>query len=126
MTKKLNVSDFLRDFSSTKEEGPFLNIRKESNFTISLTEFYTKITEHTFIFCVNGTEYTSLIPSKNNLYFFNEASNDEFILIFDPIIDIKQRNGAFNIFYYPDKVITIALKESNVKEPQQDPQFKSL
>ena len=86
--------------------------------TFPLIEFYSTIIKHTEGFYINNIYYTSVIPSKNNIYFFNEGSNDEFILIFDPIIDIKQRNQVFSIFYYPDKIITIELKESNVKESQ--------
>lgn len=117
MTKKLNLSDFLKDYPSISKDNPFL-IAAEVPLTYPLTEFYNAIVQHNTGFCINNVYYTSIIPSKNNLYFFNEGSNEEFILIFDPIIDIKQRNGMFNVFYYPDKVITIELKESNVKESQ--------
>ena len=118
MTKKLPLSEFLRDCSSPSEVSPFLNYRGETTLTIPLVEFCSTLIQHTAPFYINGVSFTSLIPSKNNIYFFNEGSNDDFILIFDPIIDIKQRNGIFSIFYYPDKVITIELKESNVKESQ--------
>ncbi len=123
MSKKLNLSDFLKDYPAPKADSPFSISAAETPLTYPLTEFYNNIIKHAEGFCVNNVFYSSLIPSKNNLYFFNEGSNDEFMLIFDPIIDIKQRNGIFNVFYYPDKVITIELKESNVKESQSNTQF---
>ena len=86
----------------------------------SLTEFYNRLSCHTGNFIINDTEYPSIIAASNNLYFFKESTNDDYILLFDPIIDIKQKElNSFSVFYYPDQIINITLRDSNVKENTQ-------
>lgn len=86
--------------------------------TFPLTEFCNTITAFDGQFCINDRLYSSVLPSTNSLYFFNEANEDDYMLIFDPIIDIKQRSSAFIVFYYPNHVINVSLKEAHVtKEP---------
>lgn len=72
---------------------------------------------HVGSFIIDEITYSAIIPSTSNLYFFRESDNDEFILLFDPINDIKKKNNSdFTVFYYPNTIINISLRESNVKE----------
>ena len=118
MTKKLNLSDFLAGYDNTQHVS--LPVKKEENEILSypLNEFCSEISAHLGAFYINDRLYGSLIPSTNSLYFFNEDNSDEYMIIFDPIIDIKKRENMYKIFYYPDHVISISLKESYVKEKQ--------
>ena len=84
--------------------------------SFGLADFYDTIVQHRGSFVINEVTYSSVIPSSNNLYFFKEATDEETIILFDPIIDIKQKDTGFTVFYYPNTVINILLKESNVKE----------
>jgi len=113
MIKKLQLSEFLIDSASVVEATPVVYRQVERELTYPLVEFYTRVIQQTNGYYVDGIFYSSLIPSTNNLYFFNEASNEEFILIFDPIIDIKNKNGIFTVFYYPNTTINIAFKDIN-------------
>ena len=72
--------------------------------------FYNNIVEHRGNFVINNSLYTSIIPSTNNIYFFNEEI--ETIIIFESIIDIKKKdNNMFTIFTFPNTVISILLKD---------------
>ena len=53
------------------------------------------------------------------MYFLNESTEEEFMLIFDPIIDIKRKDNSFTVFYYPDSIFTIVLKDENVEKSSQ-------
>ncbi len=117
LIKKLNLSDFLAQSNITETEQTF-QLKEDERMSYNLSDFYSIISEHSGVFIINDKLYTSIIPSMGNLYFFKESSNDEFILLFDPIIDIKKKDdNNFVVFYYPDKIINILLKDSvNVKE----------
>jgi hypothetical protein len=116
VTKKLKLLEFLAGCDNTPVKVS--SVRKEETGVLSypLSEFCTTVSTYNGTFCINDRLYGSVIPSTNSLYFFNEDNTDEYMIIFDPIIDIKKRDNGFNIFYYPDHVINIILKESYVKE----------
>ena len=85
--------------------------------SFSLSSFYTAISEHVGCFEIDEQQYPSVILAASNLYFFKESTNDDYILLFDPIIDIKQKElNKFTVFYYPDKVINITLRNLNVEQ----------
>ena len=108
MIKKLNLSDFLSN--QTSENFPLTYQPKENLMSYELSMFYNNIVEHRGNFVINNSLYTSIIPSTNNIYFFNEEI--ETIIIFESIIDIKKKdNNMFTIFTYPNTVISILLKD---------------
>lgn len=116
MTKKLNLSEFLAGYENTQQKPPQIKKEESDPLSYPLNEFCTDMSTYDGVFCINDRLYGSIIPTTNSLYFFNEDNSDEYMLIFDPIIDIKKRDNMYNIFYYPDHVINISLKESYVKE----------
>ena len=111
MIKKLNLSDFLAQ-SNIVELPLVFQPKEQSTMSYGLLEFYKIISEHSGIFVIDDKLYTSIIPSSANLYFFKESSNDDFILLFDPIIDIKKKDDKnFVVFYYPNTIINISLEK---------------
>ena len=85
--------------------------------SFTLLAFYEAIAKHKGWFEINNQQYPSVILAVSNLYFFRESTNDDYILLFDPIIDIKQKElNKFTVFYYPDKVINITLRNLNVEQ----------
>ena len=116
MIRKLSLSDFLAGYTSQPDD--ITHVRKESteNLTFPLSGFCDVLLEHRGSFLINDIVYESVIPSDTNIYFFSEATNDEFMVIFDPIVDIKCKDSMFTVFYYPDQIITILLRDSNGKE----------
>jgi hypothetical protein len=110
LIKKLNLTEFL---SQSSIVSPIIYQPKEdANMGVSLVDFYNEITHHMGIFIINEKVYSSVIPSSNNLYFFKESTNDEYIIIFNPIEDIKKKGPkSFTVFYYPNTIINILLKD---------------
>lgn len=109
---KLNLSDFLRfdEESSNKPVFSFLE-PIEKQFTVSLFEFYNRLLNHSGNIIIDDITYTSILGSQYNLYFINEEDNEN-IILFDPIIDIKNKeDNEILVFYYPDKVFHIILKD---------------
>lgn len=117
MTNKLKLSDFLAGYEDKKEPATHI-IRKEESedLTFPLNEFCSTLSTYQGSFLIDNRLFSSMLPSTNSLYFFNEDNQDEYMIIFDPIIDIKKRDSSFIVFYYPNQVINIALKESNGQE----------
>lgn len=116
---KLKLSDFLAGYEETPEAPPLVTRKDEpESLTYPLSSFCENISTYTGLFEIEGKLFSSVIPSANSLYFFNETSSDEYMLIFDPIIDIKNRETFFQVFYYPNHVINVTLKESNGQESQ--------
>ena len=115
VTKKLKLSEFLAGYEDTPAKAVYTPKEK---LTVSFSEFCNTISSFSGSFSINEKTFSNVLPSSNNLYFFNEDGDCDYMIIFDPIIDIKQRDNSFMVFYYPDQVISIILKEANVKENQ--------
>lgn len=126
MTNKLKLSDFLAGYDDKKEPAtPIIRKEESEDLTFPLSEFCSILSQYQGTFLIEDRLFSSMLPSTNSLYFFNEHNQDEYMIIFDPIIDIKQRDSAFVVFYYPNQVINIALKESNVQENKISKDFES-
>lgn len=115
MVEKLKLSEFLTGLSKPID-SPLPICKAEIELTYPLLEFYKKMIEHSGGFIIEDTYFANLIPTNNNLYFFNEDFDDEYMIVFDPIIDIKEKNNIFTLFYYPETTISIKLKEPDGKE----------
>lgn len=122
MIKKLSLSDFLSSAHTVNVPLTF-QPKEFDGMSYSMLKFYKTLSEHSGIFIINGVVYNSIIPSINNLYFFIKESVDvEYLLSFEAIIDIKQKElNEFVIFYYPNNIITVSLRNFNnvkkIKEP---------
>lgn len=115
MTKKLKLSEFLANYTAVEKVATSDRDIKPV-LSYPLEQFYRQISLFKGHFCIDGIVYTHVLPSMTNLYFFNEQTEQEHIVIFEPIIDIKEKNNTFTVFYYPETVINILLKESNEQE----------
>lgn len=117
MIKKLNLTEFLSRTSIQDIPQTFQPVEYQ-NMSFNFSDFYKIVSTHTGSFIINENTYPSVISADTNLYFFKESTNDDYILLFDPIIDIKQKEiNKFTVFYYPDQVINITLKKDiNVKQ----------
>lgn len=122
MRNKLPLEDFLNklecDMSNKLEESNSKFIMQE--FTIPLASFYSSLEEHKGFFYINEVKYDHLLASSANLYFYNmlnESISNQFLIFYDPILDIKQKEGnKYTIFYYPDTIFSIRLENTNGQE----------
>ena len=110
---KLELSEFLKQENLTEEisDNNSLNEDISKKFSCSLSSFYNSILEHTGSFVINDIEYKNIISSFYSIYFYTEDINEQ-IIIFDPIIEIKEKiNKEFLIIYYPETIFNIILKD---------------
>lgn len=110
MTNKIPLNDYLVSLDSSTIIAKSSNIVSNNvSLATPLNDFVTSILNHSGCFIINNKKYTTIIPSNNSIYFFNGVTDDTYIVIFNFIIDIKQKDNIFIIFYEFDSTACIEL-----------------
>ena len=99
MTKKLKLSDFLAFQKPETIKIP----ENPTEFTYSLEEFKEAIENHQGSFLVDSRAYPVAISSDYSLYFY-KGERTPFLIMYEPVIDIKRRNNTLLVFSDQDTI----------------------